>query len=250
MKVIGWIVGIVLVALIGIGVYVFLYSGDLVKRGIEAFGPDYLGADVSVATVDLDLAGGAAAIRGLVVGNPQGFDGPYAMRLGEIAAVLDTDSISSDVVVIRTLRVDGASLAAVARGKETNLQQLMDNLNAAAGTSEETEPAASTEPEMKFIVEDFAFTNADVSLTSDVLGDAQLTIPDIRLQGVGRKTNGVTAVELVQQLLRPITQAVTRAAVSRGVDLEGVKAKAIDKIKDRLGDQLGSGLKGLTDRLN
>ncbi len=237
MKVVGWLFVVIILVVLGAGAYLFLYSGDLVKQGIEEFGPQYLGTDVGVSSVDLDLAGGAGSIKGLEVGNPQGFSGPYAMRLGEIGLALDIEQTTSELVVIKEMRIVGASLVAIAEGRNTNLQKIMENVEAAAGTSE-AGPADAGGSEMKFIVDRFLFTDADVSLKSDILGESSLSIPPIELSGVGRKTNGATAAELAQQLMKPITEAVSRAAVSEGLDLEGVKANAKEKLMDKVRDKV------------
>ena len=133
MKVVGWLLGLVVIALIAAGAYVFYFSGDLAKQAIEAFGPDYLGTDVSVGAVERDIAEGTGAIVGLEVGNPAGFDGPYAMSVGRVGLSIDPSTITSDLIVMNSLTIDGASLAVIARGQQTNLQQLMDNLNEALG---------------------------------------------------------------------------------------------------------------------
>ena len=235
MKAVGWIVVLVLLVLIGAGAYLFLYSGDLIKRGIEDFGPAYLGADVSVDAVDIDIAGGKGSVRNFQIGNPQGFDGPYAMRLVEISLALA--DVSSELVVIREMRVQGASLAAVAVGQATNFQKLLENVESTTGgTGAESTAPPADESEMKFIVDRFLFTDADVSLSSDLLGDKKLTIPPIELTGVGRKTNGATAVELAQQLMKPITTAISTAAVSEGLELDDVKERLLDRVRDKVPD--------------
>ncbi len=102
---------------------------------------------------------------------------------------------------------------------------------------------------MRFIVDEFAFTNADVSLDSDILGQMGLNIPDILLQDIGRQSNGATGAQLAQQILEPVTAAVTREAVNQGLDLEGIKANARQQVEDKLREELGGGLRSLTDRL-
>ena len=240
MKVIGWLFAIILLAVVGGVVYLVINSGDLAKTGIEEFGPDYLGADVKVGAVNIQLLEGSASITNLQVGNPRGFAGDYAMRLGEVAMRIDTQQTTDSLVVINELLIDGASLAAVAKGKKTNLQQLVNNVSKAVPES----GGESSESEMKFIVDRFAFTNADVSLVSDLLGETDVRIPDIELKDVGRKGNGATAAALVEQLLKPITQAVGKAAVTKGLDIDGVKANVEEKVRDKI----SGGLKGLTDR--
>ena len=65
MKAVMWIVLVLVLLIAGVGAYVVLNSGGLIKDAIEASGPDFLGADVSVAEVDISLVEGSGAIRGL-----------------------------------------------------------------------------------------------------------------------------------------------------------------------------------------
>lgn len=244
MKAIGWVVGILVLALIGVGVFVALNSGNLVKSAIEEFGPQYLGVDVGVSEVNLELTEGSAQIKGLRMGNPQGFSGPDMMALDEIKVVLDTSQISETLVVMKEVVIDGAAVTAIAKGQRTNFQQLMDNLGVSS-SSEETAASEADGVTTKFIIDRFNFTNAKASLDSDILGQLELNIPDIRLKDIGRKSNGATAAELAEQILKPITAAISKEAVNQGLDIEGVKANVRGKIEEKI----GSGLKGLTDRL-
>ena len=246
MKAVGIIILILVLAVAGVGGYLFFYSGDLIKQGVEEFGPEYLGADVSVGSVDIDYVGGSGEIRNLVVGNPEGYAGPHAMSLDRVGITLDVENITGDLIVIKEVLIDGASVAAVANGNKTNFQKLMENLEASAGPSEETAAAeSSAESETKFIIDQFSFTNADVSLNSDILGEQDMSIPPINLSGVGRKTNGATALEVGEQLLKPITQAISRAAVSQGLELDGVKANLLEKVRDKV-----PGVDKISDFLN
>jgi AsmA-like protein len=244
MKALGWIFALIVLLVVGVVAFVALNSGNLVKRGIEEFGPQYLGVDVRVNEVNLALTEGSAQVKGLHIGNPPGFAGSHLMKLDEIKVVLDTNQISEQLVVMKQITIDGADLAAIAKGQRTNFQALLDKLESAGGTGAESS-ADSTGREMKFIVEQFSFTNAKASMTSDVLGELQLDLPDIRLKDIGRKGNGVTAAELAQQVLKPIVEAVSKAAVSKGLDIDGVKANVEQKVRDKI----DSGLKSLTDKL-
>ncbi|MEZ5560291.1 MAG: hypothetical protein R3E86_17320 [Pseudomonadales bacterium] len=246
MKVIGWIIGIVLLVAVAVGVYLFMSSGDLIKRGIETYGSQALDTRVGVDQVNLSLTEGSGEIRGLDVANPSGFPGGSAFKLGQIKVVLDTQNLSTDLVVLKEVVIDGAEVAAVVRGKETNLQQLMDNLGVGRGGAEQSSSQASG---VKLIIDRLRFTNARVSVDSDLLGEKTLTIPDVLLSGIGRKTNGVTVAEATRQVLEPITRSVTRELVNQGLDIEGMQQQAEKQIKDKVQDALGSGLKGLTDKL-
>lgn len=244
MKAIGWIVGIIVLVVVGIGAYVALNSGSLVKSALEEFGPQFLGVDVNVSEVNLELTQGSAQVKGLRLGNPEGYAGDDMMSLDETKVVLDTGAISETLVVMKQVLIDGATVNAIANGQRTNFQQLMDNLDSAAGSAD-SGSSESSGPEMKFIIDRFDFTNAKASLSSDLLGDLSLNIPDIHLEDIGRKSNGATAAEIAQQILKPISAAISSEAVNQGLDIDGVKANVTEKITEKL----GSGLKGLTDRL-
>ena len=239
MKAVLWIVGILVLVLVGAGVYVVVFSGNLLKDGIETYGPDYLGADVEVDAVDLSLTEGSGEVRGLRIGNPAGYVGDSAMRLGRIKLTLDPQQSSQELVVIKSVEIDGAEIAAIAKGKSTNLQQLMDNVVAAAGIED---TGQDTGPGIKLIIDRLDFTNAKTSVSSDVLGDLSVDIPDIHLKDIGRASNGVTAAEAVKQLLQPIYQNVSREMLAQGLDLD------VDGLKEGLKEKLGGGLKGITER--
>ena len=242
MKTLGWIIGVLVLLAVGVFAYIALNSGNLVKTAIEEFGPDYLGADVAVSEVNLVLSEGTAQVKGLNIGNPAGFGDNPLMQLGEIKVVLDTSALSGDVIVMKQVLIDGADIAGVAQGKNTNFQQLMDNLDAATGGPAESSDTGASET--LFIIDRFDFTNAKASLTSDVIGEHAFNLPDIALSDIGRKTDGATASELAQQLFKPIFGAISKQAVSQGIDLDGVR----ENVEGQIRDKIDGGLRGLTDR--
>lgn len=248
MKVLGWIIGLVVLLIVGIGVYVVMNSGSLLEQAIETYGSRYLQAPVSVSGVDVSLTEGAAGIQGLEVGNPEGYDGPPAFRLADISAALDTQETSSELIVLKHVTIDGAQVAALVRGREMNLKQLMDNLDQQIGASEQAEETG-TESEIKLIIDQFSFTNASASVDSDVLGQAQVTIPDVNLSGIGRGSNGATVGEALKQILEPIYRAVSRRLVEEGVDLEGARDQLEQNLRDKASEKLGGKLDKWTDKL-
>ncbi len=248
MKVLGWIIAGVAVLLIAVGVYVAMNSGALLERAIERYGTEYLGAPVAVSGVDVSFAEGSASINGLVVGNPQGFEGPPAFRLDRVDVVLDTGQISSDLVVLEAVSVDGAQVAALMRGRTLNLQEIMDHLNAQIGANQRAEETG-VESEVKLIIDRFDFTGARASAESDLLGDAAIDIPDVHLTDIGRESNGATVGEVLAQVLAPIYRAVSREMVARGVDLEGAREQAEGRVREEVEERLGGGLRSLTDEL-
>ena len=75
-----------LVISFGFAVYYVLSSLDgMVKTAIETYGSQATETTVLVDSVQIVLKDGSGAIRGLTVGNPQGFATPQAFSLGQVA---------------------------------------------------------------------------------------------------------------------------------------------------------------------
>lgn len=247
MKVLAWIVGLVLLLIVGLGVYLVMNSGALLERAMETYGTRYLGAPVEVGGVDVSLAEGSVRIADLEIGNPAGFSGPPAFRLASIEVALNSEETTGELVVLDRVLVDGADVTALVKGRDSNLQKLMDNLNAQLGAEEEVPP--EDEEAMKLIIDRFSFTGAHASVNSDVLGAAEVDIPDIMLEGIGRKTNGATVGEALKQVLEPVIRAVTRAMAERGIDVQGAREAAEKRLRDKASEKLGRGLDALRGTL-
>ena len=78
----------------------------IVKKAITV-GPEMTGVSVDVDKVGISLADGRGEIGGLVIGNPRGYKGPHAFKLGSIALALDKTADTAGVVVIKELTIDG-----------------------------------------------------------------------------------------------------------------------------------------------
>lgn len=250
MKAIGWIIGIVALIVVGLGVYLVMNSGSLIKTAVETLGPQYLGVDVRLDSAEISITEGTGELRGLVIGNPAGFDGPHAFSLGRIRLGLDPAAQSESLIVIREILVDSADLAIIAQGGQTNLQAIMaalegDGTDEAAGAQRESADAGP-----RMIINHFAFTNARTSLDSDLVGGRSVSIPDVLLDGIGEKSQGVTVREAMKQLLRPIVRASTQALASEGLNVDELKANAREKVDAELENRLGTSLESLKDRIN
>jgi hypothetical protein len=229
MKALGWVAGAVVLVLTAIVVYVLMNSAALLERAIERYGTRYLGVQVTVDEVEVALTEGGATVRGLQVDNPRGFSGPPAMRMAEIRIGLDMGATSSALLVLDAVAIDGAEVTALLRRQESNLQQILDHLNAqiaAHGRAEQTRVAS----EVKLIIDRFDFTRATAAVESDVLGRATVDLPPVHLTGVGREQGGAAIGQVLRQLLEPIFRSVLSAAAARGVDLPGARRRADEQV--------------------
>jgi hypothetical protein len=72
------------VVLLGIAavVAIGLSLNGAIKKGVETFGPQIAKVDVKLDGVKLSIFSGSGSIKGLVIGNPEGYKTPEAMSVG------------------------------------------------------------------------------------------------------------------------------------------------------------------------
>ena len=105
------LIGLVVVVIAGAVIYLAMNLNELVRTGVETYGPQYTGTAVELAEVDLSLFSGEGELRGLVVSNPEGFEGGDPFRLGRVRVALDPASLTEDVIVVREITIEEAETA-------------------------------------------------------------------------------------------------------------------------------------------
>lgn len=218
------------VAVLAVAVFLVLkfYGASMVKGAVEEYGPDYTGAPVSVSGISFSPIAGNFGFSGLVVGNPEGFEGERAFTLTEMNISLETMSLFDEVVKIREIRITDPVFEVEVRGGKFNTKVILDNL-AAYQTDEEPS-------ETRVAIDDFYLTDATVSVTGLLLKteDTTLTLPDIHIQDIGTDgADGATFAESSRVVMAAITAAVTRVVAenqARGL-LGGIR----DKVKGLFG---------------
>lgn len=219
-----------------------LFLGHFIKAGVNTMGPKLAGVPVAVEKVVINPLTGIVRITGLVIGNPAGFSTPSAMELGDFKVKLNMSSLFTDVIVIEEILISKPQITYERGLRDSNLGRLQQNLKPPPSSPRPATPAekptrAKGEPK-KVIIEDFQFNGAEVHVALTALGDrkATLPLPPIRLQEIGRRSNGATVVETVSEILKSITGAVIDVAASAG-------GMAGDLLKDA-GGLTGGALKG------
>ncbi|MDN5872516.1 MAG: AsmA family protein [Nitrococcus sp.] len=246
-KILFGIVGTVAVIVIILFVVLFLTLDRSLKYAVEEYGPSVTGTPVNLDEVKLALFSGNAELHGLKIGNPEGFESPYAFKLGDLKVNLVPESLASDTIVVKELVVGGASLNAEFDGMKSNLKQILDNVKQSAGSSgQEQQPApeAGTGKPKKFIVQEFRFTGGEVSVLSDVANVKQTaSIPGFAIHDIGSAEGGVTVAELTKVLLQPIINKAIEQAKAKALQQASEQIK--EKVQEKVQDKVGETLKGL-----
>ena len=205
----------------GAGAWWLYASRDaLIKRAIEHFGPDLTGVSVKVKAVKFEPVEGSGAISGLEVGNPPCFSTPRALTLGEIRLAFDPGTLRSDVVRIRELTIDSPNITYERGSKGDNLTTIQKHIESRLPKSKGGEGGKSSDaPQRKFIVDRVVVKNGKVNYG----GAVSVGMPDIQLRDLGKKTNGATAAELVDE----VWTQMMRSAMSRA-------PAAVDSLREKL----------------
>ncbi|HNW07308.1 MAG TPA: AsmA family protein [Verrucomicrobiota bacterium] len=225
---------IALVVVAGLAILaVSLFLGTAVKRGVETLGPKLTKVDVKLQTVSLSPLSGAGSIKGLVVGNPEGFKSPAAISIGEASLSLKPASLLADKVIIKSIRIQGPEITYETNLKQNNLSQIKANLDAALGGGP-SEPASPKEakPPRKLQVDEFFLTGGKIHVRANTplgSGTASVPLPDIQLQDLGAGPDGITAAELAAKVLSAIEEGALKASSDALAD---IGKGAVDITKD------------------
>jgi uncharacterized protein involved in outer membrane biogenesis len=228
-----WLIGSIVVLVAVIVVIVVFHLGNVVKTAVETVGPRYTGSAVELESVRIRPLRGKAGLRGLRVGNPEGYKTPDAIRLGEISVSLKIASVNTDTIRIEHIIIDGPELTYEKSLKKSNLAAILANVQAAipAQTGEdETTPAeeadAST-PGKKVIIERLIVRNGKIRLSTGLLQGKALTVPlpTIEMHDIGKEKD-LSVAETISLVLSQIFNTAI-AAVLQSVELVGKGAKVL-----------------------
>jgi uncharacterized protein involved in outer membrane biogenesis len=250
---------IVLAVVIVLGVVaISLFLDGAIKKGVETFGPQLTKVSIKLDSVSLSILSGSGGIKGLVVGNPEGFKTPNAVSVGHASLGISPMSLLSDKIVIKHIRVEEPVITFEGGLSENNLSKIVDNLNAASGPAQKpAEGQQAAGAGKKLQVNEFLIKGAKVNVSLSGMGGKviPMPLPDIRLADLGTGPEGITAAELSKLVMKEILNAASTTAASDAVKnvakeataaVKDASKQATDAVKD-VGTKTKDALKGVGD---
>jgi uncharacterized protein involved in outer membrane biogenesis len=222
-----WIlrIAIVIVALIIIGIVVIGLTLDgAVKKGVETVGPQVAKVDVKLDGVSLSILSGSGTVKGLVVGNPQGYKTAHAISVGRTSVAVAPGSVFSDKIVVKSIRIEEPQITIEVGPGGTNLKVIQNNVAEATGGNEpaakDAKPAESG-PSKKLQVDDVLITGGKITVGVAALGGKVSTIPlpELHFTNLGGGPEGITPAELATKILGEISTESVKAAAGAVADL-------------------------------
>src|SRR5204863_1175523 len=101
--------GVVILVIVAL-VVVFFSLNSIVKRGVETVGPKLTQVDMRLKAAELSPLSGNGRLTGLFVGNPQGYQTPSAIQVGDIKVGLQISSVMSDTLVVDQVNIQAPEL--------------------------------------------------------------------------------------------------------------------------------------------
>ena len=225
-----------LVVLALLAVAAIFYLDQIVLKTVNQAGPEALGVPVSLQDAQIRPLRGTIALKGLHLGNPEGYKTDGLLDLDSLFIHVDLASLRTDTVVIREIAVNGLVVTYEKGLLNSNLGALIDLLS--AGEEETPEPvpedqtAGSEKSGKKVVIDQLSIAgsrmNFSVTGAAALTGGAAIPIPrpPITLPGLGReKDGGLTFVQAVRRVLTAIAGATGTAIAGSGKILgDGAKA--------------------------
>ncbi len=243
------LVVLVILAVVGIG----LFLDSAAKRGVETVGPMLTKVSVKLDSVSLSPLSGTGRIKGLVVGNPEGYKTPSAIQVGSARLALEPRSLFGDKLVINSVNVQAPEITFETDLKGNNLSKILANVEATTGGGK-TAPAQTPEEakaNRKLQVDEFVLSGGKINVSVTALGGKSVTVPlpEIRLTDLGKGPDGITAAELTKRVLQEVERNAVQAASGAAADLskqateltKGLRdagTGAVDRVTKGIGDLL------------
>ncbi len=246
------VVGFAVVIVLFVVALIFLAGSldSIIEAAIEEVGTETTKTRVEVGSVNISLADAQGLVKGLSVANPEGFSSNKALSLGEIKLVLDANSLASDTVVVKEIRVNKPMVNYELGTGGSNFDVIKKNAAGAGQASAKSDEA----PGPKLIIEDLYITDGSVAVNS-ALNPGQpvsAVLPDIHIKDIGKDSGGASPEEVAKKVLTVLTRNVGSTVAKLDLSqLQGVESLLKDKpagitedVKEGLGGA-GDKLKGL-----
>lgn len=238
-----WFIRILVVlAVLIAGLLWFGYSkiDDLLKLGIEKAGTEALQTPVTIQKLNISMFSGAGTIEGLEIGTPTGFSVPRTLRINKADIAINTAASKEDRIIIQHIHLNQPDIHLEFGPGGTNLSQIAKNARATAdsvapssGGSPAPTSRSKPEKEIKLQVDEILITGAKMNASAGVLpgAKASVTLPDIKLTGLGAGPEGLTPAELTAVILSKLSEEATKAGAGGAIDnlLKGSNIKVDSK---------------------
>jgi len=234
---------VLVILLVVVAVGSILFIGTIVKTGVEKVGPRVAKVPVKLDSANISIFSGSGELKGFVLGNPEGYKTPEAIKVGAISLSIAPGSVLAEKKHIRSIKVESPEVTYETDLRGSNLGKILDNVGGSAEQDKKAPTKKEQTSKTKLQVDEFVITGAKVHVNASMLGSGTVTLPEIRLNNLGEGPDGITPAELSQKVLTALLNETTKAIAANAGKLgEAGKALGTGAV-----DQLKKGGSGIGD---
>lgn len=215
-------VGLLIVLVVG---GLFLYLDSIVKNGIEVVGSSVLGTEVTVGSASVSPLNGSGNIISLRVGNPEGFNSPYAFELDEVSVNVNVSTIFSDVLEVESITIVQPAVTYETKITTDNIRSLLDNLS--SGEASESEESSTDEAGQQIIIRELKILDAQLNLVA-ALVTAPIPLANIELQNIGEEGDSTSVADALRRVLSELSRTILSADLP---DLNKLRESVQDSVE-------------------
>ncbi len=234
-----YIFSFIILLLIGGGAYLYINMNSLAKQISENVASDALGVAVRIGSMDISLSDQKIIVSDISIANPKGYKKPHAITIKKVTVA--GESFTPELLVFKLIEVAGTDVNLEVNSDGTNLGSLKNNIatntSSKTSSSKKTKAAPSKGENIKVVVKKFSLISAKLNPSVTLLGGdmASITTPDIHLNNIGEKENGIIAQEAVAQIMDAVLIKFNKYASGAGflknISLDALSDMALDKAK-------------------
>ena len=219
-----------------------LFTGNLVRAGVNRIGPTVLQAPVVLEEATLAPFSGVGTLTDLRIGNPEGWSKADALRISRVQLDVRPFSVFDDPVIIRELDIEKVDIHYETKIIASNISDLLKNAEKSLGVKGPETKTPEGKP-IRLIVHKLVLRGGTVTLSA---GGQAMTIPmpEINLVDLGVKEGGLTPPQLGFAIMRSVTASVVSASTKALGPLGGTTGAAAAEGARQIGEAIKGFLGG------
>ena len=223
------------VLIIAIVIILYFSVNSIIKQGVETIGPLALGTEVKLQKVNISLFSGKGQLKGLHIGNPEGFHTDSSFELDEVRLAIDVSSLFSGKIIIDEIYIDAPEITYEKSGKGDNIKAILNNINDFAGQSGDKAPKESKDTSekggQKIQINNFILKNGKVHMSLTALKGEKLSLPltDIHLKDIGKEKEGASVADAVKEIFAALDNNIAGTVAGSAKAIAETAEKAAEK---------------------
>jgi len=245
------LLGLLLLAVIVIAAIYFVGSSVInkgVKSGVETYGPRVTQTDVTLAKVNISVFSGSGTLKGLIVGNPEGYKNENIFALGQIDLKVDTSTVFSDKIVIDKIIIKKPEISYETKFATSNVKQLLKNIEEFTGPSSGPDPEPDTGAKKQVVIKKLIIEDGTVYVGALGIGQT-VPLPRIEMNNIGEDGDSMTMAEVAKLVLSKVLQSIGPAIAGAGDVLKGEGAAVIQSVTEGAVEKVDEAAKGVGDSI-